>query len=114
MYKTRYRVGNWRAYERALVQRGDVTLWLGVGGVPLRPPRAGLSVVAHALGRDQLADRSHLNEHWFTSLAHAQALIETWRREYNEERPKKGRGGLTPARYAKQLVVKGSTVTVGL
>ncbi|MGV3520504.1 IS5 family transposase [Luteitalea sp.] len=27
-YKTRYRVGNWRAYERALVSRGDVTLWL--------------------------------------------------------------------------------------
>ena len=27
-YKTKYRVGNWRAYERALVQRGDVTLWL--------------------------------------------------------------------------------------
>ena len=55
-----------------------------------------------------------LNEHWFTSLAHAQAIIETWRREYNEERPKKGLGGLTPVLYAKQLVVKGSTVTVGL
>ena len=27
-YKTHYRVGNWRAYERALVSRGDVTLWL--------------------------------------------------------------------------------------
>ena len=27
-YKTRYRVGNWAEYERALVQRGDVTLWL--------------------------------------------------------------------------------------
>ena len=27
-YKTKYRVGNWREYERALVQRGDVTLWL--------------------------------------------------------------------------------------
>ena len=26
-YKTQYRVGNWRAYERALVSRGDVTLW---------------------------------------------------------------------------------------
>ena len=38
-----------------------------------------------------------LNEHWFTSLAHAQAVIETWRREYNEERPKKRLGGLTPA-----------------
>ena len=38
-----------------------------------------------------------LNEHWFTSLAHAQAIIETWRHEYNEDRPKKGLGGLTPA-----------------
>ena len=27
-YKTKYRVGNWRAYERALVQRGDVTALL--------------------------------------------------------------------------------------
>ena len=27
-YKTRYRVGNWSEYDRALIQRGDVTLWL--------------------------------------------------------------------------------------
>jgi IS5 family transposase len=27
-YKTKYRVGNWASYDRALVQRGDVTLWL--------------------------------------------------------------------------------------
>ncbi|AMY09512.1 hypothetical protein LuPra_02729 [Luteitalea pratensis] len=27
MYKTHYRVGNWRVYEGALVRRGDVTLW---------------------------------------------------------------------------------------
>ncbi len=27
-YKTKYRVGNWREYERAIVRRGDVTLWL--------------------------------------------------------------------------------------
>ena len=27
-YKTRYLVGTWRVYERALVSRGDVTLWL--------------------------------------------------------------------------------------
>ena len=44
-----------------------------------------------------------LNEHWFTSLAHAEVVIEAWRREYNEERPKKGLGGLTPADYARQL-----------
>lgn len=55
-----------------------------------------------------------LNEHWFTSVAHAQVIIEAWRHEYNEERPKKGLGGLTPAQYAKQLTEKRSTVTAGL
>jgi transposase InsO family protein len=55
-----------------------------------------------------------LNEHWFTSLPHAQVIIEAWRREYNEERPKKGLGGLTPAQYGKQLMQKRDTVTAGL
>lgn len=55
-----------------------------------------------------------LNEHWFTNLAHAQVVIETWRREYNEERPKRALGGLTPAAYAKRLMMKPSTVTAGL
>jgi putative transposase len=36
-------------------------------------------------------------------LPHGQTIIETWRREYNEERPKKGLGGLTPAAYGRQL-----------
>ncbi len=45
-----------------------------------------------------------LNEHWFTSLPHARVVIEAWRREYNEERPKKALGGLTPAAYAKHLL----------
>lgn len=54
-----------------------------------------------------------LNEHWFTSLGHAQVVIETWRREYNEERPKKGPGGLTPAAYVKRLMMETSTVTAG-
>jgi transposase InsO family protein len=47
-----------------------------------------------------------LNENWFTSLHHAQALIRAWQREYNEERPKKALGGLTPAAYARQLATK--------
>jgi transposase InsO family protein len=42
-----------------------------------------------------------LNERWFTSLAHARAVIEAWRREYNDERPKRSPGGLTPAQCAK-------------
>ena len=45
-----------------------------------------------------------LNENWFASLSHAKVVIESWRQEYNEERPKKGLGGLTPAAYAKLLL----------
>jgi transposase InsO family protein len=52
-----------------------------------------------------------LNENWFTSLHHAQALIRAWQREYNEERPKKALGGLTPAAYARQLATKTATLT---
>ena len=44
-----------------------------------------------------------LNEHWFTHLLQARTTIETWRQEYNEERPKKALGGLTPSLYARQL-----------
>ncbi len=52
-----------------------------------------------------------LNEHWFVSLAHAKVIIEAWRREYNEERPKKSLGGLTPHAYAKQLAQKSVILT---
>lgn len=51
-----------------------------------------------------------LNEHWFVSLAHAKAVIEAWRREYNEERPKKSLGGLTPSAYARQLAGNSATL----
>lgn len=44
-----------------------------------------------------------LNEHWFPNLLQARAVIETWRREYNQERPKKALGGMTPEAYAKHL-----------
>jgi len=55
-----------------------------------------------------------LNEHWFLNLDHARVIIEAWRKEYREERPKKALGGLTPAAYARQLAAKSSTVTTGL
>jgi len=51
-----------------------------------------------------------LNEHWFTSLVHARSVIETWRREYNEERPKRILGGLTPVEYARRLAEKALTM----
>jgi len=47
---------------------------------------------------------------WFISLAHARAEIERWRREYNEERPKKSFSWLAPAVYAKQMAEKAFTM----
>jgi putative transposase len=44
-----------------------------------------------------------LNEHWFTSLAHARSVIEEWRQDYNEQRPKKDLGEVPPAVYAARL-----------
>ena len=41
-YKTKYRVRNWATYERALVQRGDVTLWLSAAAIAAwRPAPSG-------------------------------------------------------------------------
>ena len=41
-YKTKDRVGNWSAYEQALVQRGDVTLWLSADATDAwRPSPSG-------------------------------------------------------------------------
>jgi len=51
-----------------------------------------------------------LNEHWFMSLAHARAVIEEWRQEYNEQRPKRSLGGLTPSQYVKQLAARPLTM----
>ena len=55
-----------------------------------------------------------LNEHWFLNLTHAQTIIETWRCEYNEERPKNALGELTPAVYARHLAERSAIVAAGL
>ena len=54
------------------------------------------------------------NEHRFTGLYPARVVIEAWRPGYNEERPKKSLGGLTPAAYAMPLAGKAVTMTVKL
>ena len=41
-----------------------------------------------------------LNEHIFGNLAEARKTIETWRIDYNTQRPHTSLGGLAPAVYA--------------
>ena len=38
-YKTKYRVGNWPSYDRALVQRGDITMWISQDAIDAWKPR---------------------------------------------------------------------------
>ncbi|AJX03224.1 integrase core domain protein [Burkholderia mallei] len=41
-----------------------------------------------------------LNEHWFTTLAHARAVIAAWRQGYNEQRPHSALNYLAPSEFA--------------
>ncbi len=49
-----------------------------------------------------------LNEHWFLTLAHAQAAIESWRLEYNTERPHSALSYLTPQQFAQAHAARAS------
>ena len=41
-----------------------------------------------------------LNDHWFVDLPDSQGKIESWRRDYNEQRPHSSLGYRTPREYA--------------
>lgn len=45
-----------------------------------------------------------LNTSWFRTLDEARAIIEAWRRDYNEARPHSGIGNVTPTEYAAQMI----------
>lgn len=45
-----------------------------------------------------------LNQHWFTSLADAQQIIEDWRRDYNQVRPHSSLGYRTPKEVHQQFI----------
>jgi len=82
----------------------DMVKWTHERGVTLRliePGKPNQNAYIESFN-GRLRDEC-LNEHWFPNVLHARTVIETWRREYNEERPKKALGGLTPAAYAKRM-----------
>lgn len=46
-----------------------------------------------------------LNEHWFVGLADARQLVETWRQDYNRERPHSALGYQTPVEFAQGTIM---------
>jgi putative transposase len=63
---------------------------------PGKPTDNGLCESFNGRLRDEC-----LNVHQFHSLEQARAIIEAWRRDYNENRPHGSLGKLTPSEYAK-------------
>ncbi len=47
-----------------------------------------------------------LNVHWFSDLDNARKKIETWRHEFNNDRPHSSLGNLTPNEFVAQLTTK--------
>jgi putative transposase len=92
-----------------------MVIWAHARGVQLRliePGKPNQNAYIESFN-GRLRDEC-LNEHWFPNLLHARTEIERWRREYNEERPKKALGGMTPSAYAQQLAIKADTISPGL
>jgi transposase InsO family protein len=61
-------------------------------------PVTGLCLTDRFKGR--LRDEC-LNANWFTSLSDARRKIETWRQDYNEQRPHSSLNYLPPAEFAR-------------
>ncbi|WP_244642319.1 IS3 family transposase, partial [Chelatococcus reniformis] len=65
---------------------------------PGKPQQNGFIESFNGRLRDEL-----LNETLFRSLPHARAVLEAWRRDYNEERPHSKLGWMTPRAYASAI-----------
>ena len=65
---------------------------------PGKPQQNGFNESFNGRLRDEL-----LNETLFRSLPHARAMLEAWRRDYNEVRPHSKLGWMTPRDYARAL-----------
>jgi putative transposase len=84
--------------SNAILKWSDET---GVGWhyiAPGKPQQNGFVESFNGRLRDEL-----LNETLFRSLPHARAVLEAWRRDYNEERPHSSLGWMTPRDYAGLL-----------
>ncbi len=62
---------------------------------PGKPQQNGYQESFHSRLRDEC-----LNQHWFTTLADARQKIESWRVDYNTQRPHSSLGYQTPEEFA--------------
>jgi putative transposase len=76
-------------------------LWAAPRGVTLRFIRPGKPVEnCFVESFNGTFRKDCLDAHWFEDLRHARRVIESWRSDYNKERPHSGLGDLAPAEFA--------------
>jgi transposase InsO family protein len=63
----------------------------------INAPPLGEAHVVNNKRAQRIFQAECLNAHWFLALAHALETIDNWRRYYNEDRPHKAFGNVTPA-----------------
>jgi transposase InsO family protein len=84
------------------------------GNEPQSRPYGFLAQVRHhaepaeecLLRRIEAGSDECLNEHWFSTLDEARAVIEAWRQDYNRVRPHSSLGYLTPMEYVEKISAK--------
>ena len=84
----------------AWAYRRGVKLCFSRPGKPTRPPKVASADNAFVESFNGRLRDECLSTHWFTSLEEAQSVLETWRKEYNTERPHSSLGLKTPAEFA--------------
>jgi len=52
-----------------------------------------------------------LNEHWFLGLGDARRIVETWRQDYNRERPHSALGYHTPVEFAQGKILTAAALS---
>ncbi len=96
--------GKVRSGRRLQFTSNAILSWADDSGVgwhyiaPGKPQQNGHNESFNGRLRDEL-----LNETLFRSLPHARAVLEAWRRDYNETRPHSKLGWMTPLDYARAL-----------
>ncbi len=79
----------------------ELDAWAEKNGVKLRFIRPGKPVENCFIESFNGTFRKDcLDAHWFEDLAHARRVIESWRLDYNHNRPHSGIGDLAPAEFA--------------
>nr|WP_269766405.1 IS3 family transposase [Burkholderia ubonensis] len=102
------RAARFRCYPKAVrTDQGPeftsraLDLWTYASGVTLKLIQAGKPTQNAYIESFNGKFRDEcLNEHWFTTLAHARAPIAAWRQDYNEQRPHSALNYLAPAEFA--------------